>query len=93
MCAPVSGKRVCWWRANANTAGWNPLHVVAILAAVLVRRGGELALVNVLMAALARCLGDLVDRVLALGDVALVASNRGVLAHRAGTWSPHARPR
>ncbi len=50
-------------------------NVVAILAAILVRRRGKLALVNILMTALARCLGDLVDGVLALGDVALVASN------------------
>ena len=56
------------------------LYGVAILAAVLIRRRGELLVMCVLMAVPARRELHLVDRGLARGRVALVASHRHVLS-------------
>lgn len=53
-------------------------HAVAIFAAIQVRCGNKLPLMNILMAALAGRLRDLVNRVLSLGDVALVARDRSM---------------
>ena len=56
------------------------LHIVTLFAAILVRRGSKLPFVNIFVAILAGSLGDLKDRVLALGQMAHVAFDRCVLA-------------
>lgn len=64
--------RACEWEAGflmpgqGKVRGAEALHVVAGLAAILMRRGGELTLVNVLVAILALRLRDLEERVFAL---------------------------
>jgi hypothetical protein len=65
--------------------------VMALVAAVLVRRGRELALVHVLMTAAALGCGDVKDCVLALGYVALLAFDGSVLSFeriRGGRMQP-----
>ena len=56
------------------------LDTVALFAAILIRLGGELPLVNVLMATTALRLGNPKHRVLALVNMALLAFHFGMAA-------------
>lgn len=56
------------------------LYGVAVFAAILVRSGGELVVMGVLMAIRARRELNFIDGILACWRVALVASNGGMLS-------------
>lgn len=69
-------------QGNREKRALKALHVVAVFAAIVVRRAGELSVMHVLVAAGAICELHLVNGVLSGGDVALRAFNRGMFSFK-----------